>query len=240
MKLLYSALAVVSIGFHPLFAQEDSGDGAKKRGAGRLAWFVASSIPENLENPVKVMTEGKITEVLLSTRQSSDPVKIPADNVISLVKEIEGPKDPSKPPYHILAKATIPEQYQKVLIVLVPTGKAPGEGLAYQSKVENLADFKGGDYYFLNLTKANVAVRMGSEKLTLKPGETTISRASALTESVNTPISYHFFHPVKEQWLLISASTVVRMPSRREICVFSWDERFQRISYKGITFPVTQ
>jgi hypothetical protein len=81
---------------------------------------------------------------------------------------------------------------------------------------------------------------MGPENLTLKPGETSISKASALTESVNTPISYHFFHPVKQQWLLISASTVVRMPSRREICVFTWDEQFQRISYKGITFPVTQ
>jgi hypothetical protein len=240
MKLLFSVLAVVSIGFHPLFAQEDSGEAAKKASAGRIAWFVAASIPENLENPVKVMTEGKITEMFLSTRQSSDPVKIPADNVISLVKEIEGPKDPSKPPYHILAKAAIPEQFQKVLIILVPTGKAPGEGLAFHTKVQDLSGFKGGDYYFLNLTKANVAVKMGPENLTLKPGETSISKASALTESVNTPISYHFFHPVKQQWLLISASTVVRMPSRREICVFTWDEQFQRISYKGITFPVTQ
>jgi hypothetical protein len=157
MKLLFSVLAVVSIGFHPLFAQEDSGEAAKKASAGRIAWFVAASIPENLENPVKVMTEGKITEMFLSTRQSSDPVKIPADNVISLVKEIEGPKDPSKPPYHILAKAAIPEQFQKVLIILVPTGKAPGEGLAFHTKVQDLSGFKGGDYYFLNLTKANVA-----------------------------------------------------------------------------------
>jgi hypothetical protein len=52
------------------------------------------------------------------------------------------------------------------------------------------------------------------------------------------PIRYRYFHPVENEWKMLSASTVGIMPTRREICIFSYDERFKRIDYHGITFPV--
>lgn len=236
-----SALAAVcfTLSSPALFAQEVEENAAAST-AGRLVWFAASSIPDGVENPIKVMTNDKITEVALSKRMASDPIKIPADGIISVVREVENPKDTSKPAYETLAKATIPKDTHKALIMLVPTGKAAGDGLMFHAKVQDLAAFKGGDYLYLNLTKANVAVQMGSDKMTLKPGETSISKAPTLSEPVNTTISYHFYHPVREKWQLISASTVVRIPTRREICVFSWDTRYERLSYHGITFPVAQ
>ena len=39
---------------------------------------------------------------------------------------------------------------------------------------------------------------------------------------------------------MISASTIVLYPKRREICIFSWDTRFNRIAYHGLTFPVEE
>lgn len=38
---------------------------------------------------------------------------------------------------------------------------------------------------------------------------------------------------------LLRASPVVLLPTRREICIFSWDPRFGRIDYHGLTFPVS-
>jgi hypothetical protein len=239
MKWFALTLAFCSLNLTVLLAQEEQADSTKPM-AGRQVWFAASSIPEGLENPIKVMTEGKITEVMLSNRMASEAVRIPPDGIVSIVREIENPKDPSKPAYQILAKATIAKETHKALIMLVPTGKDGGDGPVFHAKVQDLAAFKGGDYLYLNLTKANVAVQMGSEKITLKPGETSISKAPTSREPVNTPISYHFYHPVREKWQLLSASTVVRMPSRREICVFSWDTRYERLNYHGITFPVAQ
>jgi hypothetical protein len=54
------------------------------------------------------------------------------------------------------------------------------------------------------------------------------------------PIRYSYFHPVIKVWKMLSASTVVLRSTRREIWIFSWDPRFKRVDYHGITFPVTQ
>jgi hypothetical protein len=239
MKWYLPALASCLLGTTVLHAENEESDTSKTL-AGRQVWFAAASIPEGLENPVKILTEDKITEVLLSNRMASDPVRIPKDGFISIVRQVENPKDPSKPVYQTLAKATIAAETHKALIMLVPTGKAAGDGLMFHAKVQDLAGFKGGDYLYLNLTKMNVAVQLGGDKITLKPGETSISKAPLIKEPLNTEVSYHFFHPSREKWLLLSASTVVRLPSRREICVFSWDTRYERLNYHGITFPVAQ
>lgn len=239
MKWLALTLASCSLGATALFSQEEE-DNKDKSMSGRQVWFAASSIPEEVENPIMVMTDGKINKVMLSVRMASDSIRIPQDGIISVVREVKNPKDSSRTDYQPIAKATIPKETHKALIMLVPTGNQDGDGLMFHAKVQDLAAFKGGDYLYLNLTKANVAVQMGAEKISLKPGETSISKAPVLKEPLDTAVSYHFYHPVREKWQLISASTVVRLPTRREICVFSWDTRYDRLDYHGITFPVAQ
>ena len=81
---------------------------------------------------------------------------------------------------------------------------------------------------------------MGETRLLVKPGATQIYDAPALAEATNVPIRYNYFHPVKQEWKMLSASTIVLRPTRREICIFSIDPRFGRVDYHGITFPVTQ
>ena len=204
-----------------------------------VAWFVATAFPEKLENPVKVLAGGKLSEIVLPRRDPSLPVRIPSDGIMRIVREIENPDDPDKPAYQTLAQALIPEGVQKALLILVPA--SPKEApLLYQTKVQDLAGFKGGDYLFLNLTTARVAVEMGKTKLGLEPGKSRIFEAPTLREPENTPISYHYYQPEDDEWVLLSASTVVLQPTRREICVFSWDPRYKRIDYHGITVPVVR
>ena len=54
------------------------------------------------------------------------------------------------------------------------------------------------------------------------------------------PIRYNYFHPVQQKWKMLSASTIVLYSTRRDICIFGWDPKYDRIEKHGITFPVTQ
>lgn len=214
-------------------------DEEKREARGRLAWFVATSIPDNLENPVQVMAGKDLTPVTLSKRSASGPVKIPQDGLIRLVRPVPDPNDPAKTTYQTLAQARVAETTGKALIILIPVTK-PNSSLVYLAQVKDLASFTGGDYLYMNLTKVNIAVQLGDRKLALKPGDAKVYDAPRLDKAVNTPVSYHYFHPGRNQWKLLSASTVVLRPTRREICVFSWDPRYERVDYHGITFPVSR
>jgi len=210
-----------------------------KQATGRVAYFVYTSMPEGVENPVSVMSGKSIVQLTLSKRAASEPVKIPADGLIRIVRKVENPQDPAKPSYLTLAQAQIPEEVGKALVILVPLAK-PQDGRVFLAKVHDLASFTGGDYMYLNLTNLNLAVEMGKTKLGLKPGETKIYDASDLTGPTNVPVRYSFYHPTEQQWKVLSASTVVLQSTRREICIFSWDPSFGRVDYHGIIFPVAQ
>lgn len=206
--------------------------------SGRQAWFVAASIPGDIENPILVKTSNDLTQVTLTTRAASSPVSIPSDGLVEVVREIENPDRPGEIAYHTLARAAIPEDVRHAMVMLIPIRKESEYSLRFEVKVQDLAEFRGGGFMYLNLTNLNVAVQLGDERMAMRPGQSRIANASNLETPVNKPISYHYFHPENEEWQLISASTVALVPSRREICVFTWDSRYNRIRYHGISFPV--
>ncbi len=221
----------------PLSAQE--AEQPEVRAArGRLAYFIYTSMPEGMENPVSIMTGKDISELTLSKRMASEGVKIPADGIVRVVRKLAAPPAPGELPYQILAQTIVPENVTKALIILIPI-KPTGNGILFQCKVQDLAAFKGGDYLYMNLTNLNVAVEMGPTKIPVKPGETKIYDSPVSAEPTNIPIRYSYFDTTKEEWNVLSASTVVLYGTRREICIFSWDTRYNRIDYHGITFPVT-
>lgn len=241
MKITLVSLLLLWCSGPLLSAQDAASEESKesKAPAGRKAWFMATAIPDDIENPVDMMTGKDITKITLSKRMASDPLKIPADGIVSIVRKLEKQNDPSKPPYEILAQTTIPEAIKQALVILNPVQRKAGVPTVFQARVQDLAKFKGGDYMYMNLTNVNVAIQLGEKKITLKPGEVTIHAAEGIAQPTNIPVSYHFFHPTQEKWKLLSASTVVMQPTRREICIFSWDPQYNRVDYHGITFPVT-
>ena len=218
----------------PLYAQEKEDP---RKPTGRTAWFMYTALPVGVENPVKVMTGKDIIEVTLSKRSVSQPVRIPADGILRVVREEPGPKDASKVVYRVLAQALVAEGVDKVLVILMPLAKPQGD-LVFQTKVQDLAGFKGGDWLFVNLTNADIGIQLGKRRLTIKPAGLHIHNTPGLSEPTSTPISYHYRIAGKNEWELISASTIALMPTRREICLFSADPSYGRIDYHGITFPV--
>jgi hypothetical protein len=238
MKNLFLSLWIVFFASCPLHAQNGAAVETPEV-KGRVAWFVYTSMPEGVENPMMVMTGKDLVQVTLSKRSPSDPVKIPDDGILRIVRKVENPEDPKKPSYKILAQATIAKEVNKALIILIPAAKNP-EGLLFQAGVEDLANFKGGDWLYINMTKLRVGIEMGKTKMELKPSEIKIYNPPSLSEPTNMPIRYNYYNPEKEQWKILSASTVVIYPTRREICIFSWDPRYDRVDYHGITFPVSE
>lgn len=223
-------------GILPLAGQSNSGDG-KPREPVRSAWFACISIPDGLENPVKVIGGKELIELKLSEFMTSEPVKIPTDGIISIVREVQDTENPAKKKHLVLAQAKIPDNVREALIILAPLPKPEGD-LIFLSKVQDLAAFKGGDRLFINLSKTQIRVRLGKTTVAVAPGQANIYSAPVLAKPTNMPIMYEFFDPEEKKWKMITASTVVLRPTRREICIFDSGSRLGNIKKHGILFPV--
>jgi len=219
-------------------AAQDAGNESESRPArGRVASFVYTSLPDGLENPVSIMAGKDINQVVLSKLSPSAPVKIPADGILRIVREVENPKDPTKPEYLTLAQATVPENVANAVIILMPVAKSP-DGLLFQTKVLDLASYKGGDSMFLNMTNLKIGVELGKANILIDPGQIKSHNPLGGSKTVSIPIRLSYFHPERGEWKMITASTVALYSTRRELCIFNWDKQFNRVDFESITLPM--
>ncbi len=236
MRSILCSLCILVSTTLPLLAQSESGADTGKKFA-RSAWFACTSIPDGLENPVKVLTGDEITKLEVHEFMTSDPVKIPEDGMIRIVREVSDLEDPKKPKYLVLAVAEIPEGVREALIILVPLPEPKGT-LVFRALVQDLADFKGGDRLFINMSNTNIGVQIGKTKIAVPAHQSKIYESPKLSKPANMPIIYQFYHPVREEWKLLTASTVVLYPTRRQICIFNNGSRIGNVKRHNILFPV--
>ena len=235
MRVVIALLALV-LAPQSLEAQ-GANAGEPRKAKGRQVWLAATHLPKKMNNPVTVMVGDKFHQIPLSKRRASQAIPIGKEQVIRLVRRIPKAEEPGEFTIKVVAQAAVPAETRQALIILIPA-TAPGKDIEFHAKVQNLASYRGGDYLFLNLAPTRVAVQLGETKLGMGPGETTIYDASSIKKSTNAAVQYHYYDLAQQKWRLISSSTIVLRPTRRELCVFSWDERYKRINYHGITFPV--
>lgn len=226
-----------SISAHAQEEAQPAGEVAEKV-TGRKAWFMCTDIPNDLPNPVSVLVQEKIHEVTLSIRHMSDVFPVRGDGTVRIVREVPNPAKPDTLMYEALAQAKVPDNVEKALIILVPSQKKAGSGLIFSSKVLDLQSFRGGDYLYLNLSPRKIGITLGANRHVLQPGELKIQDNREIQSATNQVLSLRYQAPGNDTWKLIVATTVVVQPTRREICVFHWDEKSQRIDYRGATFPV--
>ena len=234
---LAHALLWLVLWAEPLAAQGAGTDG-RDSARGRQAWIIAVSLPEGMANPVEIKAGGETSELTLSKRSIGQPVRIPEDGVIRLVGDIPNPEDPDKSFRGTLAQARIPETVEDALVILIPL-HAPTDQFLFDVKVEDLADFKGGDTLYLNTSPWEVQVESRGENLQLGTGEVRIDASPRPPKEESISVTYRFMDPRKQAWRSLGTSLVVVLPTRREICFFSWNARFERIDYHGVTFPVS-
>ena len=207
------------------------GEGMKR------AWLLCARIPDGFENPVKVIAGTETLAVTLSKRSPSGPVPIPADGILRLV----GPAGKNRADVvdaETLAVSRIPENAHEALVILLPGSTAPEDHL-FKSETIDLANFNGGDWLCINLTHLKIRVEINDARMDVRPRQHGIARAPAAPDKA-VPISYSYQDPIHQEWKPLGASTTMLHPTRREICVFDIDPRFDRVTYHGITFPVAQ
>lgn len=238
MNSFFQCLGFGFLSILPLVGQDAENDKPRQVG-GRVACFVYTSIPEGLENPVSVMSGKEVSQLLLSKLSPSDPVRIPADGILRIVRPLDNPKDPNKPEYLTIAQAVVPETVADAVIILMPAAKN-SNGLLFQTKVQDLASFKSGDTMFLNMTNLKIGVELGKEKIQIDPGQTNIHNPLGTAKSVSLPIRLSYYQPDRKEWSMITASTVALYSTRRELCIFNWDARFNRVDFESITISASQ
>ena len=219
------------------YGQNSDESSVAEKKTGRLVWIVATGLPDGIKSPVSVLAGGELFETRLSKRSVGKPVKIPADRRIQLVQTVLS--DDGKPSYTPIASALIPEGINKALVILSPAAdlKPP---LKFLSRVIDLVKFRGGSALFVNNTKLEIAVTLGTNKTFLRTGEIKLVDMGKFSGSRAVAISYHYRLPKQKQWKLISASTVPLRSSLREILVFSYNADTGAADYHGITFAMPQ
>lgn len=236
MKQLIFGVGILLTGLLPLFGQSEP-DGKNGKRPARSAWFVCTSKPVGLEDPVKVLIGEELREVKLPKFMASEPVKVPKDGLIRIVRTKPSPEDATKVEYAVLAQAKVSEGVREALVILTPLPKPDGD-LLFASNVQDLAGFKGGDRFFINLSETPIRVTLGQTVVTVGPQKADIYQSPALAKPVNMPIIYSFYHRERKEWKLLSASTVVLRPTRRELFVFNEGSRIGNIKKHKILFPV--
>lgn len=219
-----------------LAAEDASVESREKAARGRVASFVYTDLPDGLENPVSVMAGEEIHQLLLSKLSPSDPVKIPADGILRIVRKVENEKDPGDSDYLTLAQAKVPESVVNAVVILMPAAEN-SKNLLFHTKVLDLDASKGGDSMFLNMTNLKIGVELGESRVVVNPGEIKSQNPLGDSKTVTIPIRLSYFHPEKDKWAMITASTVALYSTRRELCIFNWDNQFNRVDYESITLP---
>ena len=206
-----------------------------KEVSGRKTWVVAVSIPKDLDNPLKILVGEKLHETRLYRRSIGKPIQVDSTGIVRGVKLIKD--DEGKDAYQNLFISKIPEGVHESLIILVPNPK-DAEGLRFKSKVIDLLKFKKGGCLYVNLVKTKLGITIGDYKKVIQPGGMEFINPLGNKDNDILPVQFFYEIPNKEdqKWKLMTSSKMAIYKSRREICVFYYNEKIKNIDFRGIPF----
>lgn len=204
-----------------------------KEVSGRKAWFVATSMPDDVSNPLKILSDNELHEVKIHLRSIVQPVKVDETGIVRAVKEIVN--ENGLVTYENLSLSTVPEGVREALIILVPRRNGAA-GLRFNSKVIDLEEFKGGGCLYVNLVATKIGIVLGEHKALVKPGEMEFINPLFEGEKEAKLVSFFYQVPKDEEWKLMTSFKKAIYKSRREICIFFYNEEIENVDFRGIPF----
>lgn len=207
--------------------------------AGRKVWIVATTMPEGVENPLPVMAGETVHMVRMHLRAMGSAIPIDETGLVRAVKPITAPD--GKITYQELSRSVVPEDVREALIVLVPKAK-DSEGLLFSSKVIDLSKFKEGGTLYVNLVKTKIGITIGEHKTVVKPGGMEFINPLEGEDKAVLPVRFFYEIPKEPdaEWKLMTSSKMAIFKSRREICIFYYNEEIQNVDFRGIPFMTPQ
>lgn len=205
---------------------------------GRRAWVVATNLPKGMENPLPVLSDETLHKVPIHLRSIGQAIPVDETGVVCAVKE-EFDKD-GKVSYTKLSNSTVPEGVSEALIVLVPEAENK-DGLKFRSKVIDLSKFKKGGCLYINLVSTSIGITIGEHKTVVKPGG--MEFINPLEGKKDDVQVVRFFYEIPKEseesqaeWKLMTSSKMAIYESRREICIFFYNENIKNVDFRGIPF----
>lgn len=201
--------------------------------------MVSTSIPKGIDNPLKILVGEKLHETRLYMRSMGKPIPVDSTGIVRGVKIVKD--DAGRDAYENLFYCTIPEQVREALIILVP-GPKDAEGLRFRSKIIDLSEFKVGGSLYVNLVSTKLGIRIGDYKKVISPGGMEFINPLGSEEKGVFPVWYFYEVPndAGSEWKLMTSSKMAVYKSRREICVFFYNEKIDNVDFRGIPFITPQ
>ena len=222
----------------------------KKDPSGRRAWVISATVSKDLPNPLPMMVgtpgkEGaKIHKVSLRTRSIDRAIPVDASGLVRAVEPIKG--EDGKVTYKMLSRSVVPEGVKDALIVLVPKKNYKNEWI-FDSKVIDLSKFRKGGCLYVNLVNTRIGVGIGAKDSELR----TVIESNDMRyinpikkDEDNKVLPIRFLYEIpdndRQKWKLMTSSKMYFVKSRREICIFYYDEKIKNVNFRGLAFMVPE
>jgi hypothetical protein len=207
--------------------------------SGRKAWVYATTIPKDLDNPLKILSAEKVHEVKMYRSSMSSPVKVNKEGIVRVVKVIID--EEGEETYQNFSYSKIPEGVREALIILVPEEKN-ADGLRFKSKVIDLSKFKRGGRLYVNLVRTKIGVTIGDLKKVIAPGKMEFINPLGNKDKDVKHVQFFYNSPKgdKGEWKLMTSGKMAIYKSRREICVFFYNEQIENVDFRGIPFMIPE
>lgn len=136
----------------------------------RFLSFPKSNSPQPVE---LLIGDGETLEVKIPTNALSQPYKVKRLSTWA-VGEMEPAESEEKPPSFTSYGSAPALASNNQLILLIRDGKENSDGMRVIPMDNNTSRFGGGQFFFMNASKVDIAGDLGGTRFALKPGKHTI------------------------------------------------------------------
>lgn len=221
MKIPFLPLCLLALGT-PLIAQE------AEQVTLRFLSFPKSASPQPVEF---LIGEGETLEVKIPTNALSQPYKVKQLSTWAVGK-MEPAANPEEPPSFTTYGSARALASSDQLILLIRDGKENADGMRVIPMDNRTGSFGGGQFFFMNASKVDVAGVLGGTKFALKPGTHTIIKPREMTRREGAAADQfftEFFFRKEEEARPFFSSTWPANEKARSMVFFYHDTHNERL-----------
>lgn len=221
MKPFLIPLALLALHL-PLIAQE----------GGEVTLRFLSFPKNNSPQPVELLVgDGETLEVKIPTNALSQPYKVKRLSTWAVGK-MEPAESEEKPPSFTIYGSAPALASNNQLILLIRDGKDNSDGMRVIPMDNNTSRFGGGQFFFMNASKVDIAGDLGGTRFALKPGKHTIIAPTRMSQRAGAGANQfftEFFFRKEEATRPFFSSTWPANKKARSMVFFYHDTHNERL-----------
>jgi len=195
------------------------------------------SFPKNVRpEPVQLrLADGEVIEVKAPSNSLSEPYQVPLMNSWSVGKlELNDAQEGAFVEYG--AAPSIPARKQ--LILLIRKGETNADGLEVVPMDDSADKFGGGEFFFMNAAKVDIAGILGGKKFMLEPGSHQIVKPEEFTkrgeQGMEKVFTQFFFKNASAEAKEFFSSTWPANKKARSMVFFYHDDHTKRLRFHTV------